>query len=87
MLGIGNATFQLPSFLSSHLFEEDEDNDFPSNLSPVDASRTVVDSETSTVTPSDKHHCILEDVDCELEMEDVSGHFKGGKACIIEQSF
>ncbi|KAL5159967.1 ENHANCER OF AG-4 protein 2 [Glycine soja] len=78
-----NATFQLPSFLSSHLFEEDEDNDFPSNSSPADVSRTVVDSETSTVTPSDKRHCILEDVNGELEMEDVSGHLKEERPVLL----
>ncbi|KAG4947470.1 hypothetical protein JHK87_043477 [Glycine soja] len=78
-----NATFQLPSFLSSHLFEEDEDNDFLSNSSPADASRTIVDSKTSTVTPSDKYHCILEDVDGELEMEDVSCQFKEEKPVLL----
>ncbi|KOM46097.1 hypothetical protein LR48_Vigan06g140300 [Vigna angularis] len=72
----GSNTFKLPGFLSSCVFEEDEDNDFPSNASPADAMRIVGDSETSTVTPSDKRHCVLEDVDGELEMEDVSGHLK-----------
>ncbi|KAJ1427615.1 PWWP domain [Sesbania bispinosa] len=67
-----NATFQLPGFLSARVFEEDEDGDFPNNLSPADPTHTHVDSDTSTITPSDKRHCILEDVDGELEMEDVS---------------
>ncbi|KAI5397202.1 hypothetical protein KIW84_063140 [Lathyrus oleraceus] len=70
-----NATFQLTGFLSSHLFE-DKDNDFSNNASPMDPTHILVESETSTVTPSDKRHCILEDVDGELEMEDVSGHPK-----------
>ncbi|TKY69096.1 ENHANCER OF AG-4 protein 2 [Spatholobus suberectus] len=78
-----NATFQLPGFLSSHVFEEDEDDDFLSNASPADPTRTVVDSETSTVTPSDKRHCILEDVDGELEMEDVSGHLKDERPVLL----
>ncbi|XP_061336679.1 ENHANCER OF AG-4 protein 2-like [Gastrolobium bilobum] len=80
-----NATFQLPGFLSSHVFEEDED-DFPSNASPADTNHTLVDSETSTVTPNDKRHCILEDVDGELEMEDVSGHPKDEKPVLLNSS-
>ncbi|RDY08629.1 ENHANCER OF AG-4 protein 2, partial [Mucuna pruriens] len=78
-----NTTFQLPGFLSSRVFEEDEDGDFLSNASPADPTHTVVDSETSTVTPSDKRHCILEDVDGELEMEDVSGHLKDEKPVLL----
>ncbi|KAL2983180.1 hypothetical protein AAZX31_12G025400 [Glycine max] len=81
-----NATFQLPGFLSSHAFEEDEDeyeDAIPINscketcdASPADPPHTLGESETSTVTPNDKRHCILKDVDGELEMEDVSGHPK-----------
>ncbi|KAF5747407.1 ENHANCER OF AG-4 protein 2 [Tripterygium wilfordii] len=78
-----NATFQLPGgFLSSRVFEDDED-DFPSNfpreagdLSPDEPPSVIGESETLVVTPNDKRHCILEDVDGELEMEDVSGHSK-----------
>ncbi|KAJ1440425.1 CLU domain [Sesbania bispinosa] len=81
-----NATFQLPGFLSSRVFEEDEDNDFPNNLSPADPTHTHVDSDTSTITPSDKRHCILEDVDGELEMEDVSGHPKDEKPVLLNSS-
>ncbi|KAJ7954540.1 ENHANCER OF AG-4 protein 2 [Quillaja saponaria] len=78
-----NATFQLPGFLSSNVFEEEEDDDLPKssckdigNASPVDPACGFGESETSTVTPNDRRHCILEDVDGELEMEDVSGHPK-----------
>ncbi|KAL2339402.1 hypothetical protein Fmac_007342 [Flemingia macrophylla] len=77
-----NATFQLPGFLSSLVFEEDEDDDFPI-ASSAHSTRTVVDSETSTLTPSDKRHCILEDVDGELEMEDVSVHLKGERSVLL----
>ncbi|GLT37456.1 hypothetical protein SLA2020_117730 [Shorea laevis] len=78
-----NATFQLPGLLSSNAFEEEEDEDLPSSLckeacdaSPVELACAVVESETFMVTPNDRRHCILEDVDGELEMEDVSGHLK-----------
>ncbi|PIN18266.1 hypothetical protein CDL12_09064 [Handroanthus impetiginosus] len=81
-----NATFQLPGFLPSHLFEEEEEDDednFPTKLCK-EAEHTSVtehatasrDPDNHTVTPSDRHHHILEDVDGELEMEDVSGHQK-----------
>lgn len=79
---ISNATFQLLGFLSSHVFEDDEE-DLPSSTykeagkaSPVEQTRASRESETCTVTPNDRRHCILEDVDGELEMEDVSGHPK-----------
>ncbi|KAJ7942681.1 ENHANCER OF AG-4 protein 2-like [Quillaja saponaria] len=81
-----NATFQLPGFLSSNVFEEDEDDDLQGTLckdtgdaSPVDLARAFGESETSTVTPNDRRHFILEDVDGELEMEDVSGNPKDEK--------
>ncbi|KAJ0094602.1 hypothetical protein Patl1_16371 [Pistacia atlantica] len=80
-----NATFQLPGFLSSHVFEDDEEDDLPSSTykevgdtSPIEQTRASGESETCTVTPNDRRHCILEDVDGELEMEDVSGHPKDG---------
>ncbi|XP_061362681.1 ENHANCER OF AG-4 protein 2 isoform X2 [Gastrolobium bilobum] len=89
-----NATFQLPGFLSSHAFDEDEDeDDLPINLckdiqdaSPADPLLTLGESETSTVTPNDKRHCILEDVDGELEMEDVSGHPKDERPVFFNSS-
>ncbi|KAI9169587.1 hypothetical protein LWI28_014474 [Acer negundo] len=84
-----NATFQLPGFLSSHVFEDDEEEDLPSSTykeaseaSPVEQTRASGESETCTVTPNDRRHCILEDVDGELEMEDVSGHPKDGNGLI-----
>jgi len=84
VLSVSNATFQLPGFLSCHAFDEDEDEeDLQINsctdmygTSPVDPTPKFGGSETGTVTPNDKRHCILEDVDGELEMEDVSGHPK-----------
>ncbi|KAK7341316.1 hypothetical protein VNO80_24242 [Phaseolus coccineus] len=91
-----NATFQLPGFLSSHAFEEDEDeyeDDIPTKLcketcdaSPADPTHTLGESETSTVTPNDKRHCILKDVDRELEMEDVSGHPKDERPTFFNSS-
>ncbi|KAE9593406.1 hypothetical protein Lal_00029018 [Lupinus albus] len=88
-----NATFQLPGFFC-HAFEEDEDEDeLPTNsckdtysASPADPTPTLGESETSTVTPSDKRHCILEDVDGELEMEDVSGHPKDERPALFNSS-
>ncbi|XP_042007891.1 ENHANCER OF AG-4 protein 2-like isoform X2 [Salvia splendens] len=86
-----NTTFQLPGFLSSHLFEEDDDEDnFSSMLykegldtSPSEHNLASKDPEHCTVTPSDRRHCILEDVDGELEMEDVSGHNKDDRILIF----
>ncbi|CAN4105500.1 unnamed protein product [Withania somnifera] len=77
-----NATFQLPGFLSSHVFnEDDEEEDALCNLQNEVAEElaehtpaTGDEADRYTVTPSDRRHCILEDVDGELEMEDVSGH-------------
>ncbi|CAL0314823.1 unnamed protein product [Lupinus luteus] len=81
-----NATIQLPGLLSSNVFEEDEDDDFPSNASPPDTTLTPVESETCAVTPNDKSHCILEDVDGELEMEDVSDHPKDERPILLISS-
>lgn len=86
MFCISNVTFQLPGFLSSHVFEEDEDDGFPDNVSPPDPTGTLVNSDTSMVSPSDKRHCILEDVDGELEMEDVSGHPKDERPVLLISS-
>ncbi|KAG6396853.1 hypothetical protein SASPL_143010 [Salvia splendens] len=84
-----NTTFQLPGFLSSHLFEDDEEDNSPSMLykEVLDTSLSEhnlanKDLENCTVTPSDRRHCILEDVDGELEMEDVSGHIKDDRILI-----
>ncbi|KAJ6419626.1 hypothetical protein OIU84_029693 [Salix udensis] len=78
-----NATFQLPGLLSSHVFEDDDD-DFPGSpfkavngmLGVTESIHALGERETFTVNASDRRHCILEDVDVELEMEDVSGHPK-----------
>ncbi|CAN1255068.1 ENHANCER OF AG-4 protein 2 [Linum perenne] len=76
-----NATFQLPGFLSSNIFEEEDDdlvNELPKegrNMPAVaEPDCNLADRETHTGTPSDRHHFILEEVDGELEMEDVSYH-------------
>ncbi|KAJ4822810.1 hypothetical protein Tsubulata_015812 [Turnera subulata] len=91
-----NATFQLPGFLSSHVFEdEDEEEDFPSSLpkeaaelpSVPDPTPVLPESETVTVTPTDRRHCILEDVDGELEMEDVSEQQKDERPLLSTGSF
>ncbi|EXB55170.1 hypothetical protein L484_018096 [Morus notabilis] len=84
-----NATFQMSGFLSSHVFddeeEEEDDDDLPSTSrenghpSHVEPTHASGEAETSIVTPSDRRHCILEDVDGELEMEDVSGHLRDEK--------
>ncbi|XP_010245482.1 PREDICTED: ENHANCER OF AG-4 protein 2-like isoform X2 [Nelumbo nucifera] len=78
-----NATFQLPGLLSTNVFE---DEDLSSSLcketgieSLVEPSNALEEPETCAVTPSDRCHCILEDVDGELEMEDVSGSPKDGR--------
>ncbi|XP_022153132.1 ENHANCER OF AG-4 protein 2-like isoform X2 [Momordica charantia] len=87
-----NATFQLPGFLSSHVFE-DEDEDLPTtpckeaNDATLTESRHAGEAEACAVTPSDRRHRILEDVDGELEMEDVSGHPKDDKSLIGDGCF
>ncbi|XP_077247114.1 ENHANCER OF AG-4 protein 2-like [Tasmannia lanceolata] len=79
-----NATFQLPGFLSSHVFE---DEDLPSSLckdtgveSPMEPASALEEPDTCAVTPSDRRHHILEEVDGELEMEDVSAPSKDERA-------
>ncbi|KAJ6737033.1 HEPATOMA-DERIVED GROWTH FACTOR-RELATED [Salix viminalis] len=92
--GTSNATFQLPGFLSSHVFEDD-DEDFPSSpfkegdsvLGVTGSTHVLGELEICTVTSSDRRHCILEDVDVELEMEDVSGHQKDEKSSSTGGSF
>ncbi|KAF8082333.1 hypothetical protein N665_0832s0006 [Sinapis alba] len=76
-----NATIQLPGFFSSHTFEdEEEDDDLPI---PQDAKNTsseepfnAVDDLEARDTLSDRLHRVLEDVDRELKMEDISGQPK-----------
>ncbi|XWS35144.1 hypothetical protein CRYUN_Cryun21dG0100800 [Craigia yunnanensis] len=88
-----NATFQLPGFLSSNAFEDEEEEDLSSSpcreaadASPIEPAQALGELETSTATPSDRRHCILEDVDGELEMEDVSGHLKDDRPSIINDT-
>lgn len=80
-----NATFQLPGLLSSNIFEEEDDGIL--NFSRKEGIRKSTpelntatgELETCSVTSNEQRHCILEDVDGELEMEDVSGHPKDEK--------
>ncbi|KAK9274493.1 hypothetical protein L1049_021742 [Liquidambar formosana] len=88
-----NATYQLPGFLSSHVFE-DEEEDLPISASKDADDTTQVEPiyalgepEACTVTPVDRRHHILEDVDGELEMEDVSGHPKDERSVFTNGSF
>ncbi|CAK9322349.1 unnamed protein product [Citrullus colocynthis] len=88
-----NATFQLSGFLSSHVFE-DEDEDLPTtpckeanDATLTDLRHGVGEAEASAVTLGDRRHRILEDVDGELEMEDVSGHPKDDKSLDGHGSF
>ncbi|KAG1359527.1 ENHANCER OF AG-4 protein 2-like [Cocos nucifera] len=81
-----NATFQLPGLLSSHVFG-DEDENLPSspykdtgNGLVVEVVGALEELDTCAFTPSDRHHHILEDVDGELEMEDVSALSKDEKS-------
>ncbi|KAJ0740089.1 putative PWWP domain, CID domain-containing protein [Helianthus annuus] len=82
-----NATFQLPGFLSANVFEEEEDDDDILNFSHKEGSGKSIlevntatgELETCSGTSIERRHCILEDVDGELEMEDVCGHPKDEK--------
>ncbi|KAL1806822.1 hypothetical protein ACET3Z_029890 [Daucus carota] len=80
-----NTTFQLPGFVTSHVFDdEDEEDEFQiptckehaADISPVELTSTAEEAQKLTVDQNDRRHCILEDVDGELEMEDVSVHLK-----------
>ncbi|KAL0420407.1 UNVERIFIED_CONTAM: ENHANCER OF AG-4 protein 2, partial [Sesamum latifolium] len=92
-----NAMFQLPGLLSAHVFDEEEEyeDSFHTKLCKEvnDASpselvlATSRDPENHSVTPSDRRHCILEDVDGELEMEDVSGHQRDEKPLFTNGTF
>ncbi|CAH2044135.1 unnamed protein product [Thlaspi arvense] len=76
-----NATIQLPGFFSSHTFEDDEEED---DLPTSQVAKSTSDGEPFNAlddleirdTSSDRRHRVLEDVDRELEMEDVSGQRK-----------
>ncbi|XP_010548830.2 PREDICTED: ENHANCER OF AG-4 protein 2-like [Tarenaya hassleriana] len=84
-----NTSFQLSGFFSSHKFEDDEeDEDLPStsgkanNASMVEPVHTLGELEMR-FTPNDRRHCILEDVDGELEMEDASCRLKDEVPCSV----
>ncbi|CAN6912515.1 unnamed protein product [Brassica oleracea] len=76
-----NATIQLPGFFSSHNFEDDEEDDElltsqkAKNTSSGEPFNALDDLEMRD-TSSDRHHRVLEDVDRDLEMADVSGEGK-----------
>lgn len=72
-----NTTFQLPGFLMTHMFEDDEEpgaNDLKKDDEslPVETVKAQEEPRESSVDPMERHRHILEDVDGELEMEDVS---------------
>ncbi|KAF8083700.1 hypothetical protein N665_0756s0017 [Sinapis alba] len=76
-----NATIQLPGFFSSHTFEDDEEDDnLPTSKKAKNTSSgepfNALDDLEIRDTSSDRHHRVLEDVDCDLEMGDVSGEGK-----------
>lgn len=81
-----NATFNMTGFLSTHGFVDDDEDeeDVPctsfreSDASPLQSLSNLAGLEPGKDTPNDRHHHILEEVDGELEMEDVSGHLKDG---------
>ncbi|ESQ31869.1 hypothetical protein EUTSA_v10003519mg [Eutrema salsugineum] len=75
-----NATIQLSGFFSSHTFEDDEeDDDLPASqkekITFAGESFNALDDLEVRDTSSDRRR-VLEDVDHELEMEDVSGQRK-----------
>ncbi|CAA6655752.1 unnamed protein product [Spirodela intermedia] len=72
-----NVAFKLPGFISTHVFEDEEDlpgslSGDAGNESPIEGTTAVVKPGTTIIHPSDRRHLILEDVDGELEMEDAS---------------
>ncbi|CAA7391102.1 unnamed protein product [Spirodela intermedia] len=72
-----NVAFKLPGFISTHVFEDEEDlpgslSGDAGNESPIEGTTAVVIPGTTIIHPSDRRHLILEDVDGELEMEDAS---------------
>ncbi|KAK4757971.1 hypothetical protein SAY87_019272 [Trapa incisa] len=89
-----NATFQLPGFLPSHIFEDDEEEEdqdlhiSPSKgdciaTSPEGSSPVSVEARADDATPSDQHHCIVQDVDRELNMMDVPEHPKDERPSVM----
>lgn len=68
--------------MTSHIFDEEEEEEELQNpeivckehadKSPAELNSPVEEAEKLSITPNDRRHCVLEDVDGELEMEDVS---------------
>ncbi|GAB2223337.1 hypothetical protein Droror1_Dr00017478 [Drosera rotundifolia] len=88
-----NANFQMDGFFPTRRFndDEDEEEDVPSSSYKRAADSSPLHRASPKLmagrnTPGDKHHHILEDVDVELEMEDVSGHPKDEKPSTIGSS-
>ncbi|XP_057837984.2 protein HUA2-LIKE 2 isoform X2 [Cryptomeria japonica] len=72
-----NASFQLPGFLLSQMYEDEEDSCASDGLkvedsSPVGISEVVPEPTNNSPYILERHRHILEDVEGELEMEDVS---------------
>ncbi|XP_078445831.1 ENHANCER OF AG-4 protein 2-like [Wolffia australiana] len=72
-----NVAFQLPGLLSIHDSDDNED-DLPHELcddgkdeSGVDPISPLHEQNVLSYTPSKRQHCLLEDVDGELEMEEL----------------
>ncbi|CAA2978594.1 Hypothetical predicted protein [Olea europaea subsp. europaea] len=92
-----NTSFKLHGLLSYHTFVEEEEEDQDNiqahlckevaDRSPSEGMPIIGDPENCAVTPSDRHHFILEDVDGELEMEDVSEHQKDEKPLSTNGAF
>ncbi|KAL8120510.1 hypothetical protein AgCh_017623 [Apium graveolens] len=92
-----NATFQLPGFVTAHIFDEEEEEEELQNpeivcnehadKSPAELNSPVEEAEKFSITPNDRRHCVLEDVDGELEMEDVSVHQKDERAVLTDAPF
>ncbi|VFQ75013.1 unnamed protein product [Cuscuta campestris] len=90
----GSNTCKLPGFLSSNVFEEEDEEILNSppqevtEISQVDGTPAIRDNtEQYAVTPKDRRSHILEDVDGELEMEDVSEHQKEESPLFTDSPF
>lgn len=71
-----NASFQLPGFLMSQMYEDEEDSCASDGLKIEDSSlgisETIPEPTNNSPCILERHRHILEDVEGELEMEDVS---------------
>ncbi|KAF9624044.1 hypothetical protein IFM89_007742 [Coptis chinensis] len=87
-----NATFELPGLLSSRVLDDEEDlsgglGNVLGDESTMGAVHSQEEPDACAVTPVDRRHRILEDVDGELEMEDVSGSLRDEKHIDHNDSF